>query len=83
MEGNKRSFRTLKVDNPYDTLGAGDSFRAGLYLGLSMKMGLDEGIRLGIVVAAEAIKNPLISFKLGYTEIMAIYGAEREKLVIP
>ncbi|MCL6091093.1 MAG: carbohydrate kinase family protein, partial [Candidatus Thermoplasmatota archaeon] len=83
MEGNKRSFRTLKVDNPYDTLGAGDSFRAGLYLGLSMKMGLDEGIKLGIVVAAEAIKNPLISFKLGYTEIMAIYGAEREKLVIP
>ena len=83
MDGDKRSFRSLKVENPYDTLGAGDSFRAGLYLGLSRKMGLDEGIRLGIVVAAEAIKNPLTSFKLGYPEIMAIYRAEREKLVIP
>lgn len=45
--GRKSWFRTRKVDSPANTVGAGDVFRAGFYLGVYLNMSIADSIRLG------------------------------------
>jgi len=47
---------------PRDTTGAGDSFRAGFYFGLSNSMQIRESMALGSVVAAHAITAKIDEF---------------------
>ncbi len=53
---------SFNAGTPRDTTGAGDSFRAGLYLGLSRKMQMKKSLAIGSVVAAHAITGRIMDF---------------------
>lgn len=60
--GTEFSMPAFKAGIPRDTTGAGDSFRAGLYLGLSRKMQMKDSLAIGSVVAAHAITGRIVDF---------------------
>lgn len=61
-DGNRKDFSARMVSNPYDTIGAGDAFRAGMYYAIWRNMPMDKAIELGSAVSAEAIKRPFKEF---------------------
>lgn len=79
--GEAISFPALAVEKPYDTIGAGDSYRAGLYLGLKLGKTLEESMIIGTVTSSEALKRPLKEFSLSGDHILEIYEANRENLL--
>lgn len=79
--GETLNFPSLPVDNPYDTIGAGDSYRAGLYFGLKMGKTLEESMVIGTVTSSEALKKPIRDFSLSGDRILEIYEENREDLI--
>lgn len=61
-EGKGEDFPARLVENPFDTIGAGDAFRAGMYFALWKGMKMGQAIRLGSIVSGEAIKAPFRDF---------------------
>lgn len=53
---------SFNAGTPRDTTGAGDSFRAGLYLGLFRKLQIRNSLAIGSVVAAHAITGRIVDF---------------------
>lgn len=78
-EGNS-DFSILPARKVHDTIGAGDSFRAGFYYGLSRGMGMQDAIGLGAVVSSRAVEEPMTSFRLSGPEAEALYRDNREKI---
>lgn len=60
--GTEFSVPSFNAGTPRDTTGAGDSFRAGLYLGLSRKLQMKDSLAIGSVVAAHAITGRIVDF---------------------
>ena len=60
--GERKDFSAKKVNNPYDTIGAGDAFRAGMYYAFWRNLTMDKAIELGAAVSAEAIRKPFKEF---------------------
>jgi 6-phosphofructokinase 1/ribokinase len=56
---------------PRDSVGAGDSFRAGLYFGLSMGKSMRESMAIASVVAAESIQDGIGAFKPNTGKILS------------
>ncbi len=56
-------FPAKEVKNPYETIGAGDAFRAGMYFALWRNLGMEKAIELGSIVSAEAISGPFQDFR--------------------
>ncbi len=78
--GEILTYPSLPVENPYDTIGAGDSFRAGLYFGLKQGKPMEESMILGTVTSSEAIRNPMKDFSLNGDQILEIYEMNRDRL---
>lgn len=80
--GNKiTKIRSPKIDRPFDTIGAGDAFRAGLYMGLHEGKSMEEAIAIGNIVASEAIKRPITEFKLTKDEVIEIFEKESDRMI--
>ncbi|MEM0155051.1 MAG: carbohydrate kinase family protein [Thermoplasmataceae archaeon] len=60
----------LKLGPPRDSTGAGDSYRAGLYFGLSMGKSMRESMAIASVVAAEAIREGIDAMKPNIEKIL-------------
>ncbi|MEM3676073.1 MAG: carbohydrate kinase family protein [Thermoplasmataceae archaeon] len=58
--------------NVYDTIGAGDAFRAGLYLGIHENFDLVKSLKIASHVASVAIQHPLVDFSYDREGIMRI-----------
>ncbi|MCL4453094.1 carbohydrate kinase family protein [Ferroplasma sp.] len=74
---NGKSLRIpgYKAENINDTIGAGDSFRAGLYAALYRGVELKKAIKFGNITAAKAIENPISQFNLTYSAIYDVVSA--------
>ncbi len=73
QEGEKEHLSVLPANGVYDTIGAGDSFRAGLYYALSRGMRVRDAVSMGIVVSSKAIEHSIVEF--------AMTGSEAEKIL--
>ena len=74
--------RSRKVLDIYDTLGAGDAFRAGFYMGLKENLGYSDAAVIGNIVASEAIKRPIPKFNLVHDDIIRIFENEKDDLIL-
>ena len=74
--------RPRKVLDIYDTLGAGDAFRAGFYMGLKENLGYSDAAVIGSIVASEAIKRPIPKFNLVHDDIIRIFENEKDDLIL-
>lgn len=80
--GERRDFGALKVENPYDTIGAGDAFRAGMYLALEQGMSMEDSIVMGTIVSSEAIKKPFKDYSGNRGDVMEIFEKERDNIIL-
>ncbi|MCL4421317.1 MAG: carbohydrate kinase family protein [Candidatus Thermoplasmatota archaeon] len=74
--------RSRKVLDIYDTLGAGDAFRAGFYMGLNENLDYADAAVIGNIVASEAIKRPIPKFDLTHDDITEIFENEKDDLIL-
>jgi sugar/nucleoside kinase (ribokinase family) len=63
-----------KVDGHYDTVGAGDAFRAGFYTAYLRYNDIPKAVKYGTIVASEAIRLPVVDFNEPWSEIEAIFS---------
>lgn len=71
-EGKREDFPAVAVDNPHDTIGAGDAFRAGMYYALWRNMSMQQAIRMGSTVSAEAIRAPFRDFNQNGEQLLKL-----------
>ncbi|MCL5988157.1 MAG: PfkB family carbohydrate kinase [Candidatus Thermoplasmatota archaeon] len=65
LHGKKESLiHSINATGKVNTLGAGDSFRAGFYFGLFRNMDFEHSIACGNVVAYESVTNGLMNISL-------------------
>ena len=76
-----REINALRAPEIYDTVGAGDAFRAGLYLGLQKGFSLEESSAVGSVVSSMAIRKPLTEFSFSSDQIINAFRENRHKLM--
>lgn len=76
-KGRELSYSVLPATAVHDTIGAGDSFRAGLYSGMMNGLDLEDSILAGIVVASKAVEKPLTQFSSKFAEILDLIGKNR------
>lgn len=67
--GQQFIFSTIRRENTYDTIGAGDAFRAGLYAGLYRRMPIQEAVKAAIVTASLAVLKPIPQFSSDWKEV--------------
>ncbi len=63
-----------KVDGHYDTVGAGDAFRAGFYYAYQKYNDIPKAVRYGTIVASEAIRLPVVDFNEPWSRIESIFS---------
>lgn len=80
--GETYNFSVLPAERVYDTIGAGDSFRSGLYLGLSNRYSLCDSIVMGIIVSSKAIESPITDFNLNHSEVERLFRENRDRIVL-
>ena len=79
--GKVQSFPALVEENPYDTIGAGDAFRAGFYYGLNLSKNIEDSIIMGTITSSHALKKPFREFDLDGGQIQDLYEKNRESLL--
>ena len=72
--------KARQAERVFDTVGAGDAFRAGLYLGLSKGLDLRDSAVVGSIVSSIAIRSPITEFNTDERGIMEIF--QREKSIL-
>ncbi|HKJ96450.1 MAG TPA: PfkB family carbohydrate kinase, partial [Thermoplasmataceae archaeon] len=77
-DGDSNHFSILPAEKVYDTIGAGDSFRSGLYMGLWKGMSISDSIIMGIIVSSKAIETPMSEFRFGYGDIEKLFREKRK-----
>ncbi|MCL4341203.1 MAG: carbohydrate kinase family protein [Candidatus Thermoplasmatota archaeon] len=65
----------------YDTIGAGDAFRAGFYLGLHESLGIVESVIMGSLVAGIAVQRQIPEFNSSRDEIFKLYRDNASSLL--
>ena len=63
----------IKPDRIADTIGAGDSFRAGLFAALSNGYTLKDSVSIGNITASKAIENNINEFNLNFQDILKLF----------
>ncbi len=63
-KNGKEEFPAYNASHINDTIGAGDSFRAGFYFGLYNNYSIQDSVRLGNLVASYAIRKPIMDFSI-------------------
>ncbi len=78
---NKNEFHVpaVKPDFIYDTIGAGDSFRAGFYLGIQKNYNINDSVLIGNIVASMAIRKRIIEFSENKNNVIKIFNDIRLK----
>lgn len=71
-DGERQDFPSKKVENPFDTIGAGDAFRAGMYYGLWKGQSMEKAIEIGTAVSAEAIKGAFRDFNTSGDQMLKL-----------
>lgn len=80
--GEEHHFASLNVGKPYDTIGAGDTFRAGFYYGLHSGMSMKESMVVGTVTAGYAILSPIRKFSMNGKELVELYNKYRDSIML-
>jgi sugar/nucleoside kinase (ribokinase family) len=78
QNGIKTQVSGISSDRIIDTVGAGDSFRAGLYTGLWKGYTLLDAVKIGNITASKAIEHNINEFKLKFSDILEIMDSIRE-----
>jgi len=65
----------IKTEHIADTIGAGDSFRAGLFTAISNGYTLKDSVRIGNITASKAIENNINEFNLNFLDILKIFNS--------
>ncbi len=73
-DGESTLVPAVKSDHVVDTVGAGDSFRAGLYTGLSNGFTLQDSALIGNITASKAIENNINEFNLKFKDILKMFN---------
>jgi inosine-guanosine kinase (EC 2.7.1.73)/cytidine kinase (EC 2.7.1.-) len=73
-DGESTLVPAVKSDHVADTVGAGDSFRAGLYTGLSNGFTLQDSALIGNITASKAIENNINEFNLKFKDILKMFN---------
>ncbi|WP_393971765.1 carbohydrate kinase family protein [Oxyplasma meridianum] len=73
--------RNLEVSGIYDTVGAGDAFRAGLYFGLYHHYDLTDSVIFGNIVAAESVRRPITEFSMTPDQLKDCFEKNRESML--
>ncbi|KJE49661.1 MULTISPECIES: nucleoside kinase [Acidiplasma] len=68
----EKHFDAYLTKDIHDTVGAGDSFRAGFYFGLYNNFNIEDSVKLGNIVASYAIRKPIIDFSVKKDDLMRI-----------
>lgn len=63
-----------KVKNHYDTVGAGDAFRAGFYSSYVRENDIIKAVKYGTIVASEVIRTPVAEFNEPWSKIESIFS---------
>lgn len=79
--GETLKFPSFLVENPYDTIGAGDAYRAGFYFGLNQGMTLEDSLVMATVTSSVAIRKPFRDFDMDGDKISTLYRENREMLL--
>ena len=79
--GELIKFNILKARTIYDTVGAGDAFRAGLYFGLHNNFEIEDSIIFGIIVSSAAIQKPIPEFSMNADQLMDKYEKNRNVIL--
>ncbi len=78
--GRETDVSAFVQGSAYDTIGAGDAFRAGLYLGLHEKMGIEDSVVLGSIVSGIAVRKQMPEFSASRDEILHLYKIHASNL---
>ncbi|MEM0139731.1 MAG: carbohydrate kinase family protein [Ferroplasma sp.] len=71
-KGDKEHVSSLKARKVYDTVGAGDAFRAGLYTAIFKGYGIKDSVLIGNAVASIAIQDKLLNFNKNFDDVLSI-----------
>lgn len=80
VDGNVCRFGSLQLGTPYGTIGAGDTFRAGIYFALQRGMKLEDAIVMGTVTAGSAILGPIRDFSLNGDQLLSLYEKYQDQI---
>lgn len=72
-EGRVIRFGALHLGTPYGTIGAGDTFRAGMYFALHRGMTIEDAMVMGSITAGHAIMKPIRDFSLSSEQLMDLF----------
>ncbi len=80
-DGQTYNYSIMQAKKVHDTIGAGDSFRAGFYFALWKGMGIKDSVAMGIIASSKAIELPLTQFGLNGEEIMDLFKSNRDEII--
>lgn len=78
LNGRLHHQDSVRASKPLDTIGAGDAFRAGLYMGLWKNLNMHESIFLGQVAASRAVETGILNIDLTAESLLARLGEYTE-----
>ncbi len=78
----RTEIRSRKSDVVFDTIGAGDAYRAGFYLGIYKGLDTVHSCAVGSIVSGLAVQKPLLDFKYSALDIFKILKAEEDEIII-
>lgn len=81
-EGETYNYNIMPAKRVYDTIGAGDSFRAGFYYGIWKDMGISDSVVMGIIASSRAIELPITQFDLDGKSLQDLFKLNRSSIVI-
>ncbi|AAT43822.1 nucleoside kinase [Picrophilus oshimae] len=73
-KNNEFHVPAVKSDFIYDTIGAGDSFRAGFYFGIYNNYSINDSVLIGNIVASIAIRRRIIEFNENRNNIIKMFN---------
>ena len=76
----EKHFPSINTEEVYDTIGAGDSFRAGFYSGIFNNYSIEDSIIIGNITASYAIRNKIIDFNMSSDKILNKFNELKNKI---
>lgn len=71
--GERYEYSIMQAEKVHDTIGAGDSFRAGFYYGMWKRMGIRDSVVMGIIASSKAIELPITQFSINGQELQELF----------
>ncbi len=81
VNGERHRVRGFTAESVFDTIGAGDAFRAGFYTALYRGMKIPEAMAVGNITASKAISQPIFEFHESWESVMDVFRAEKNRLM--